>query len=134
MTQDVASGVIPVMVSSPAAARAVVDAGKVRRLAVTSDRRFPGLPELPSLSESVPGLVMNGWFGVVAPAGTPSDIIAKLHRAIAEWLQAPETQQKLLALALATEGAGTPESTARFLAEERERWRALAKELDVEPQ
>jgi tripartite-type tricarboxylate transporter receptor subunit TctC len=134
MVQDVASGVIPVMMSSPAAARAVVDAGKVRRLAVTSDKRFPGLPDLLSLDESVPGLVMNGWFGVVAPAGTPSDIIAKLNRAIADYLEAPETQHKLLALGLATEGAGTPESTARFLAEERERWRALAKELEVEPQ
>lgn len=134
MTQDVASGVIPVMISSPTAARAVVDAGKVRRLAVTSNKRFPGFPDLPSLSESVPGLVMNGWFGVVAPAGTPPDTIARLNRAIGDYLQGPEIQQKLIAFGLATEGAGTPESTARFLVEERERWRAVAKELEIEPQ
>jgi tripartite-type tricarboxylate transporter receptor subunit TctC len=134
MTQDVASGVIPVMISSPTAARTVVDAGKVRRIAVTSNKRFPGFPDLPSLSESVPGLVMNGWFGVVAPAGTPPDIIARLNRAIGDYLQGPEIQQKLIAFGLATEGAGTPESTARFLMEERERWRAVAKELEIEPQ
>jgi tripartite-type tricarboxylate transporter receptor subunit TctC len=134
MTQDVASGVIPVMISSPTAARAVVDAGKVRRIAVTSNKRFPGFPDLPSLSESVSGLVMNGWFGVVAPAGTPPDTIARLNRAIGDYLQGPEIQQKLIAFGLATEGAGTPESTARFLVEERERWRAVAKELEIEPQ
>ena len=76
---------------------------------------------------------MNGWFGVVAPAGTPP-AIARLNRAIGDYLQGPEIQQKLIAFGLATEGAGTPESTARFLVEERERWRAVAKELEIEPQ
>ena len=70
---------------------------------------------------------MNGWFGVVAPAGTPPDTIARLNRAIGDYLQGPEIQQRLIALGLATEGAGTPESTARFLVEERERWRAVAR-------
>ena len=70
---------------------------------------------------------MNGWFGVVAPAGTPPDTIARLNRAIGDYLQGPEIQQRLIGLGLATEGAGTPESTARFLVGERERWRAVAK-------
>ena len=52
-----------------------VEAGKVRRIAVTSAKRFPGLPDLPSISETVPGVVMNGWFAVVAPAGAPPDVI-----------------------------------------------------------
>jgi hypothetical protein len=61
-TQDVASGINQVMMSSIAAANAVVQAGKVRRLAVTSGKRFPGLPDLPSLHETVPGIVMDGFF------------------------------------------------------------------------
>ena len=79
MTQDIAGGTTQVMISSIAAARAVVDAGKVRRLAVTSASRFPGLPDLPSVSETVPGVVMNGWFAVVAPAGVPPDVVRRLN-------------------------------------------------------
>jgi tripartite-type tricarboxylate transporter receptor subunit TctC len=134
MTQDVASGINQVMVSSVAAANAVVQAGKVRRIAITSGQRFPGLPDLPSVSETVPGVVMNGWFGVVAPAGTPNDVVVRLNREIGEFLKAPEVQQRLLAFGLATEGAGTPESTGEHVRREQEQWRALAKELGVEPQ
>jgi tripartite-type tricarboxylate transporter receptor subunit TctC len=134
MAQDVASGVNQVMVSSIAAANAVVQAGKVRRIAITSGRRFPGLPDLPSVSETVPGVVMNGWFGVVAPAGTPADVVARLNREIGEFLKGADIQQRLLGFGLATEGAGTPESTAEHIRREQEQWRALGRELAVEPQ
>jgi tripartite-type tricarboxylate transporter receptor subunit TctC len=134
MTQDIAGGTTQVMISSIAAARAVVDAGKVRRLAVTSASRFPGLPDLPSLSETVPGVVMNGWFAVVAPAGVPPDVVRKLNAAIGAYLKGPEIQKRLLAFGLATEGAGTPDSTALFIRQEQENWRALAKELNIVPQ
>jgi tripartite-type tricarboxylate transporter receptor subunit TctC len=134
MTQDVASGVNQAMVSSIAAANAVVQAGKVRRIAITSAKRFPGLPDLPSLSETLPGVVMNGWFAVVAPAGVPPEIVAKLNREIGEYLKGPDINQRLLAFGLATEGAGTPEGTGRHIRQEQESWRALAKELAIEPQ
>ena len=134
MTQDIASGVNQVMISSIAAANAVVQAGKVRRLAVTSATRFPGLPQIPSVSEFVPGLVMNGWFAVVAPAATPASVVARLNREIAEYLKGPDIQQRLLGFGLATEGAGTPDSTGEFIRREQEQWRALAKELDIQPQ
>src|SRR6266404_5923174 len=78
MTQDVASGVNQVMISSIAAANAVVQAGKVRRLAVTSGKRFPGLPDLPSLQETVSGTIMDGFFAIMAPAGTPAEVVARL--------------------------------------------------------
>lgn len=134
MTQDVAGGTIAVMMSSIAAANAVVQAGKVRRLAVTSAQRFPGLPDLPALAETVPGVVMNGWFAVVAPAATPAPVIARLNKEIGAYLQGAEIQQKLLSFGLATEGAGTPESTATYIRDEQAAWRALAKELDIQPQ
>jgi tripartite-type tricarboxylate transporter receptor subunit TctC len=134
MTQDVASGVNQVMISSVAAARSVVDAGKVRPIAITSKTRFRGLPDLPAVSETLPGIAIDGFFGIVAPAGTPADIVARLNREIAEYLKGPEIQQRLISFGLATEGAGTPESTAQFIREEQDRWRALAQELGVEPQ
>ena len=134
MTQDVASGVNQVMISSVAAANAVVQAGKVRRIAITSEKRFPGLPDLPALSETVPGVVMNGWFAVVAPTGTPAAVVARLNREIGEYLKGPEIQKRLLSFGLATEGAGTPESTGQFIKLQQEGWRALAKELAITPQ
>jgi tripartite-type tricarboxylate transporter receptor subunit TctC len=134
MTQDVASGINQVMMSSIAAAQAMVDAGKVRRLAVTSAARFPGLPDLPSISETEPGIVMNGWFAVVAPAGTPPDVVSRLNRLIAEFLSGSDIQKKLLGFGLATEGAGTPESTGQLIRSAQQQWRALAQDLDVVPQ
>ena len=134
MTQDVASGVNQVMISSVAAAQSVVDAGKVRRIAITSKTRFRGLPELPAVSETLPGIVVDGFFAIVAPAGTPADIVARLNREIAEYLKSPEVQQRLISFGLATEGAGTPAGTAQFIRNEQDHWRALAQELDVEPQ
>lgn len=134
MIQDVASGVNQVMMSSVAAAQSMVDAGKVRRVAITSTTRFRGLPDLPAINETLPGVVVDGFFAVVAPAGTPPDIVARLNREIGEYLKGSEIQQRLISFGLATEGAGTPDSTAQFIREEQGHWRALAKELNVEPQ
>ncbi len=134
MAQDVASGVNPVLMSSIAAANAVVQSGKVRRLAVTGAKRFQGLPDLPALNETLPGVVVDGWFGVVAPAGTPADIVARVNREIGEFLKNPEIQQRLITFGLATNGAGTPEGTGQLIREMQEHWRALARELDIQPQ
>jgi tripartite-type tricarboxylate transporter receptor subunit TctC len=134
MAQDAASGVNPVLMSSIAAANAVVQAGKVRPLAVTSATRFPGLPDLPALNETLAGVVVDGWFGVVAPTGTPPDIVARVNREIGEFLKSPEIQQRLISFGLATNGAGTPESTAGLIREMQAHWRALARELDIQPQ
>jgi tripartite-type tricarboxylate transporter receptor subunit TctC len=134
MGQDIAAGVTQAMMSSIAAANPFIQAGKIRRIAITSATRFPGLPELPSANEIVPGVVMNGWFGVVAPAGTPADIVARLNREIGEYLKGPDIQQRLLSFGLATNGSGTPESTGQFIREEQERWRMLATELEIQPQ
>jgi tripartite-type tricarboxylate transporter receptor subunit TctC len=134
MIQDVASGVNQVMMSSIAAANAVVQAGKVRRLAVTSGKRFPGLPDLPSLQETVPGVVMDGFFAIVAPSGTPAEVVARLNREIGQYLNGSDIQERLLSFGLATEGGGTPESTAQYIRQEQDQWRAFGKELGVELQ
>jgi tripartite-type tricarboxylate transporter receptor subunit TctC len=134
LVQDVAGGINQVMMSSIAATNPVVQAGKVRRLAVTSDMRFPGLPDLPALRETVPGVVMNGFFAVVAPAGTSAAIVARLNREIGQYLNGPDIRDRLLAFGLATGGGGTPESSAATIRKEQEQWRAFGKELNVEPQ
>jgi tripartite-type tricarboxylate transporter receptor subunit TctC len=134
MTTDVASGINQVMMSSIAAASAVVEAGKVRRLAVTSGKRFPNLPDLPTLQETVPGIVMNGFFAIVAPVGMPAEVVARLNREIDRYLTGADIQERLLSLGLATEGAGTPASADQAIRREQADWRALGSELRIEPQ
>jgi len=134
MTQDAASGVVQVLMSSIAAAGAMVDASKLRPLAVTSASRFPALPDLPTVSEYAPGVAVNGWFAVVAPTATPSGAVARLNHAIAAYLSTVDIQQRLYMFGLATEGAGTPESAAQFIDTDQKRWRTLAAELDIRPQ
>jgi tripartite-type tricarboxylate transporter receptor subunit TctC len=134
MMQDVAGNTIPVLISSMAASNGMVQAGKVRRLALSSTKRFPPLPDLPTLNETVPGVTMDGWFVVVAPKGVPADIVTRMNTAIGEFLKGDDIKKRLADFGLATSGAGTPQSTADYITSEQARWRALAKELDIQPQ
>jgi tripartite-type tricarboxylate transporter receptor subunit TctC len=134
MIQDAAGGSVQVLMSSIAATGAMVEAGKLRPLAVTSFSRFPALPDLPAISEFAPGVAVNGWFAVVAPRATPFDAVARLNREMAAYLNTTDIQHRLYAFGLATEGAGTPQSAAQFIHADQERWRALARELDIRSQ
>ena len=136
MAQDAASGVNPVLMSSIAAANAVVQAGKVRRARRHLREALSRACRICRRStRPLPGVVVDGWFGVVAPAGTPPDIVARVNREIGEFLKGPEIQQRLISFGLATNGAGTPESTGRAHPRAcRQHWRALARELDIQPQ
>jgi tripartite-type tricarboxylate transporter receptor subunit TctC len=134
MAQDVAGGTIPVLISSMAAANAMVQAGKIRRLALSSSHRFPPLPELPTLNETVPGVTVDGWFVLVAPAGTPAGIVARMNREIGQFLNGPDIAKRLAGFGLGSSGAGSPQSTGEFISREQAKWRALAVELDIQPQ
>lgn len=134
MGPDVASGRVPVMISSIAMVNPFLDGGQMRALGVTSGERFPGLPDVPSVNETVPGVIVDGWFAVVAPKGVPDAIVRRVNREIGTFLDGPDIQKRLIAIGLATSGAGTPESTAAFIALQQERWRMFAKELKFEAQ
>ena len=117
-----------------AAANSMVQAGKIRRVALSSSNRFAPLPDLPTLNETVPGVTMDGWFVLVAPAGVAAGIVARMNKEVGEFLKGDEIRTRLAGFGLATSGAGTPQSTAEFIAREQEKWRALAQELDIQPQ
>ncbi len=134
MAQDVASGTIPVLISSMAAANAMVQAGKIRRLALSSTKRFPPLPDLPTINETVPGVTMDGWFVVVAPTGVPPDAVKRLNAAVGEFLKGEDINKRLAGFGLGTSGASTPELTGDFIRREQDKWRALAQELNIEKQ
>ena len=89
---------------------------------------------MPSVSETAPGIVINGWFAVVAPAGTPPEIVSRLNRLIGEFLGGEDIRKELNGFGLATEGAGTPEATAAYIRADQQQWRTLAQELEIQPQ
>jgi tripartite-type tricarboxylate transporter receptor subunit TctC len=134
MLQDLAVGTVSVAISTVAPTEGFAKAGKLRRIAITSEKRFPGLDDLPAVGETLPQFVIDGWFAVVAPAGTPPEIVRRLNQEIDPFLKRDDIRQRLRSFGLATTGAGTPESTAAFIRGEQERWRGLARELDLQPQ
>jgi tripartite-type tricarboxylate transporter receptor subunit TctC len=99
---------------------------KVKALAVTSARRHPQLPDVPTLAESgFPDFAITFWSGVVAPAGTPAGIIAKLNAALDKGLRSHEIQDRLAAIGSQT-APGSPQDFASFIASETVKWRAVA--------
>jgi tripartite-type tricarboxylate transporter receptor subunit TctC len=134
MIQDVLAGRLPVLVSSIAVAQPAVESGDLLQIALFSGRRMPNMPNVPPVSETIPGPGYDGWFVVVAPAKTPVATIDRMNRAIAEFLKGSDIQERFLKLGLATSGAGTPEQTRAFIARERQTWIDLAQELGVEAQ
>lgn len=134
MVQDTIAGRVQVIVSSVPAVAGAQAAGKLRFLAVSSDSRFPGYENIPTIAETFPGFRIDGWFAVVAPAGTPSDILLKMNREIGKVLQSPDIRQRALGFGLGVSGASTPDSTQAFIHSEQERWGHLVNELGMQAQ
>ena len=104
-----------------------VQAGKVRALAVTSKERLPQFPDLPTMQEAgVPGFVMNAWGGLVAPPGTPRDVVMTLNTALNDVLKTPEIIAQLDRMAFKPLG-GPPEAFKALADSERAQWGAVVK-------
>jgi tripartite-type tricarboxylate transporter receptor subunit TctC len=124
---DLIGGQVQLMFDNLPSSLPFIKAGKLRALAVTSGARAAALPDLPTLAESgLPGFEASSWFGVLAPAGTPRDIVVKLNGAIAGWLASPEAKEKLLAQGAIAAG-GTPEDFARHIGAETSKWAKVVK-------
>ncbi|WP_203076493.1 Bug family tripartite tricarboxylate transporter substrate binding protein [Falsiroseomonas ponticola] len=113
-----------------AGAVAQMQAGTLRAIAVSTERRSSGLPNLPTVAETLPGFEVNSWYGVMAPANTPAAIVDRLHRDIAAALRAPD-----LAAALRAQGfdieATTPAQYAAKIAADLQRWGELARATGI---
>jgi tripartite-type tricarboxylate transporter receptor subunit TctC len=134
MIQDTVTGRTHYLVSTLSAVESMVRAGKLRRIALTSLKRLPSLPDLPTVSETYPGFQMSGWLTLVAPAGTPRDVILALNRAVDASLKDKEIAERMIQLGVGTSGAGTPESTGEFIRSQRENFRDIVKELNIQPE
>jgi tripartite-type tricarboxylate transporter receptor subunit TctC len=134
MVQDTITGTTQLIFGSVPPVAGAVKAGKLRWIAVSSEKRFPGLDDIPTIAETLPGFRIDGWFVVVAPAGTPIPILQKLNREIDAVFKSPEIRQRALGFGLGVGDAGSPESTQAFIRSEQQRWRGLIAELGMEAQ
>jgi len=132
--QDTIAGRTQLTTQGIPAIAAVVQRGQLRALAVSSPRRLPELPDVPTFSETLPGFEFNGWFAVVAPTGTPRAAIQRMNLEFNRILLDGEMEQRLRALGIYTEGTGPPEEIDAFLKSERAFWSRVVRELKIEPE
>ena len=119
---DLLGGQVDLHFASLPAALPLVKSGKLRALAVTSPKRVPQLPDVPTLAESgFPNFDFQVFYGVMAPAGTPSDRVARLNAAIERALATPALREKLTAIGVSVQ-PGSPEDFGKFLAGERRKF------------
>ncbi len=110
-----------------------VRAGKLRALAVGSEKRVSSLPGVPTMSEVLPGVAFVTWYGFIAPPKTPSAIVHKLSAAIAEIVKQPDVTQQIRDRNSEVV-ASTPEEMARLFKEEREQWAKVVRATGMKPQ
>lgn len=132
--QDVMGGHADAVVADVASTAQLVRQGRLRMLAVTAGKRLPGWEQVPALSELLPGFDMVGWFAVVAPAGTPQAVVARMNRELNMLLGEREVRERILTVGPMAESGGTPEQFGTFLQEEHQRWAQAAKEIGLLPE
>ena len=130
---DTIAGRTQVTFQAVAATRAHLQRGALRPLAVTTARRLPGLDQVPTLAETYPGFEYSGWQAVVAPQGTPADVIRRFSADLAGVLRDPDMVKRLFDLGVVAE-ASTAEQLGQYLDAEHARWSKLAKDIGVVPE
>jgi len=129
--QDIIGGQVDFMMADLSASAPLIRSGKLRALGIPLAERSSALPDVPTFSEAgMPGFTAYTWQGVVLPAGTPKDIVAKLSASINKALASPEVADKLNALGMQPMG-DSPEKFRAFIGEEQQKWGGVIRERHI---
>lgn len=128
---DLAAGHVMSSFSTMPAIIPHVRSGRVRLLAVTTAKRTVVLPEVPTVAETVPGFTITTWYGAVAPAKVPRDIIARLNQEMIKALQLPDIKERMAALGADIVGSSV-DATAKFFASEVAKYSKVAREAKIQ--
>jgi tripartite-type tricarboxylate transporter receptor subunit TctC len=132
--QDLVAGQVPMGVLGSTPLIPHHKAGRIRIVAFTSMERFAPMPEIPTLHEAgLAGFDTTQWLGILAPKGTPAEVVEKIYRETRSVLAVPEVRERLAQAALQAVG-GTPKEFDALIRADLERWTAIARELKLEPQ
>lgn len=130
---DVVGGHVNLMLAALSIVKGSVKGGKLRMIAVGSDRRSSEFPDVPTISESgVPGFQAKSWFGLVAPAETPPEIIKKINQDVIKVMSNPAFAQQYLAAQGLEPITGTPEQFAAFMRTETKKWGKVVRDANIQ--
>jgi tripartite-type tricarboxylate transporter receptor subunit TctC len=130
---DLLAGQIPLMFANLSAVMGNLKAGTVRALAVTGARRSPSAPDIPTVAEAaLPGFEAETWWGIVAPAGTPHAVLAKLNAAARRALADDDTKKRFADLGM-TNGGSSPEELDAYIKSEIAKWSKVIKDANIQP-
>jgi tripartite-type tricarboxylate transporter receptor subunit TctC len=129
---DLVGGSIQLMFDNMPSAIPMAREGKIRAIAVTSAKRSPAAPEIPTVAETIPGFEATSWFAVFAPANTPRAIVDRINAEIQRVYKLPDVQQRLATLGL-DPILSSPEELARYQAAEIGKWAKVVKESGAQP-
>jgi tripartite-type tricarboxylate transporter receptor subunit TctC len=134
--QDIITGRVQTTIQSASIAESFIAAGTLRALAVAGSKRVNSLPDVPAISETLKSVDLQGWFMLMAPAGTPPDIIQKLSSEIARALNSPEVRERAPTLGFDVDvgDAVTPAGAKRFLETELAATGKIIQELGIQPE
>lgn len=128
--QDVMAGQVDMMFDTSVVAGPHIESGKLRALAVSSAKRLPTMPNVPTVAESVPGYEVVSWQAIFAPAGTPKPIVQRLHAEVAKILAEPEVRERLAKLGLEPSQMN-PDQVAAFQKAEIAKWAQVIKAANI---
>jgi len=131
--QDLMGGRISMIVESIGALSGAMQSGAIKVLAVASSKRLPNFPDLPTASETVPGLDAMGWFALMAPAGTPDEIVRQVNKDLLAVMDLPELRKSFQDLGTFVR-LMSPEETTQFIRNEQQTWRPIVRSLNLAPQ
>jgi tripartite-type tricarboxylate transporter receptor subunit TctC len=124
---DMLGGQIALTIASAVPLTPQVRSGKLRAIGVTGPKRSPAFPDVPAIAESVPGYEVVNWFGIIAPAGTPQAIIARVNAELNKALESPELVKTLNSQTAEAVG-GTPEAFGKVIRADYAKWAQVVKQ------
>ena len=132
--QDTIAGRTQLTIVSIPVAAPHIASGTLKPIAVSWSKRLPQYPQVPTISEAYPGVEITGWFAIVAPTGTPADIVVRLNRELSKILKDPEVVSQLDALGFFTEDVNTPDAARLFEQTQYELWGRVIREIGLQPE
>jgi tripartite-type tricarboxylate transporter receptor subunit TctC len=130
---DLAAGRVDFIFTDWGSARPFVESNRLRAIGVMADTRSSVLPDLPAVGEAYPGFNFDNWGGLMAPAGTPADVVGKLNAAVMKVLAKPEVRQRMVSMGLEVKPAGAKE-LADLVAAQQRAWGAAIQQANIKPE
>jgi tripartite-type tricarboxylate transporter receptor subunit TctC len=132
--QDALAGRVQLIILGVSAARGHVESGALRPLAVTSARRLPDYPDMPTVAETFPGFDFVGWWVLAAPTGVPAAILQRVNRELDVILKDPAVSERMSKAGFVSRGGGTIEETRAYVKAQHAAWGRLVQEIGLQPE